>query len=150
MIRLDRAWMATVALFSLMAGPAHAQPLLELEGIELRGSARVLQYGAATCNVLEQVETPTEYERKKANHGQPVDVWQLDLSVHNGSGRPLDNLIARYNIAAEHPPCTNWTGLAAGQVPGFIHWGAGLAPYSGAAAATRPRRVKRWREPCTC
>ena len=79
-----------------MAGPAHSQPLLEVGGVELSGSRRVLQYGAATCNVLDHVETPTEYERKKANHGQPVDVWQLDLSVYNGSGSPL--------LRNTHPP----------------------------------------------
>lgn len=140
MTRLNRAGMATVALISLTAGPARAQPLLEMEGIELRGSARVLQHGAATCNVLEHVETPTEYERKKANHGQPVDVWQLDLSVHNGSGRPLDHLIARYNVAAEHPPCTNWTGLAAGQIPGHVEWGDwyGTMQRSGGGNPTLP------------
>ena len=38
-MRLDRARITTVALFSLMAGPAHAQRLLEVEGIELRGAA---------------------------------------------------------------------------------------------------------------
>ncbi|WP_419166152.1 hypothetical protein [Candidatus Palauibacter sp.] len=123
MVRLNRVQITTVALFSLMAGPAHAQRLFEVEGIELRGSARVLLYGAGTCNVLEHVETPTEYERRKANHGQPVDVWQLDLSVYNGSGKPLDHLIAQYGIAAEHPPCTNWTGPEAGQVPGHTEWG---------------------------
>ncbi|WP_420632584.1 toxin-antitoxin system YwqK family antitoxin [Candidatus Palauibacter sp.] len=120
---MNRAQITTVALFSLMAGPAHAQRLVEVEGIELRGSARVLQYGAGTCNVLEHVETATEYERKKANHGQPVDVWQLDLSVYNGSGKPLDHLIARYGIAAESPPCTNWTSPEAGQIPGHTEWG---------------------------
>ncbi|WP_420463590.1 toxin-antitoxin system YwqK family antitoxin [Candidatus Palauibacter sp.] len=140
MVRLNRARITTVALFSLMAGPAHAQRLFEMEGIELRGSVRVLQYGAGTCNVLEHVETATEYERKKANHGQPVDVWQLDLSVYNGSGRPLDHLIARYGIAAEHPPCTNWTGPEAGQVPGHPEWGDwyGTIQRSGGGDLTAP------------
>ena len=141
MIRLNRAGLAAVALCGLAAGPAHAQPLLEMEGIELRGSARVLQYGGAgTCNVLEHVETPTEYERKKANHGQPVDVWQLDLSVHNGSGRPLDHLIAKYDIAAQHPPCTNWTGPEAGQIRGHVEWGDwyGTIQRSGGGNPTLP------------
>lgn len=65
MIRLNRAWMATVALFSLMAGPAHAQLLLEMEGIELRGSARVLQYGAGTCNVFEDVRSLRACNRRR-------------------------------------------------------------------------------------
>ena len=140
MIRLNRAGLAAVALCVLAAGSAHAQTLLEMEGIELRGSARVLQYGAKTCNVLEHVETPTEYERKKANHGQPVDVWQLDLSVYNGSGRPLDHLIAQYNIAAEYPPCTNWTGPEAGQIPGHVEWGGwlGTIQRSGSGNPTLP------------
>ncbi len=129
-----------MALFSLMAEPAHAQRLFEMEGIELRGSARVLQYGAGTCNVLEHVETATEYERRKANHGQPVDVWQLDLSVYNGSGKPLDHLIARYGIAAESPPCTNWTSPEAGQIPGHIDWGDwyGTIQRSGSGDPTAP------------
>ena len=140
MIRLNRARITTVALFSLMAGPAHAQRLFEMDGIELRGSARVLQYGAGTCNVLEHVETATEYERKKANHGQPVDLWQLDLSVYNGSGKPLDHLIARYGIAAESPPCTNWTSPEAGQIPGHMEWGDwyGTIQRSGSGDPTAP------------
>ena len=140
MVRLNRAWITTVALFSLMAGPAHAQRLFEMEGIELRGSVRVLQYGAGTCNVLEHVETATEYERKKANHGQPVDVWQLDLSVYNGSGWPLDHLIARYGIEAENPPCTNWTSPEAGQIPGHMEWGDwyGTIQRSGGGDPTAP------------
>ena len=86
------------------------------------------------------METPTEYERKKANHGQPVDVWQLDLSVHNGSGRPLDHLIAKYDIAAQHPPCTNWTGPEAGQIPGHVEWGDwyGTIQRSGGGNPTLP------------
>ncbi|WP_420463599.1 formylglycine-generating enzyme family protein [Candidatus Palauibacter sp.] len=140
MIRLNRARITTVALFSLMAGPAHAQRLFEAEGIELRGAARVVEYGAGTCNVSEERETPTEYERKKANHGQAVDVWQLDLSVYNGSGRPLDHLIARYSIEAEHPPCTNWTWPEAGRYPDQIEWGNwyGTIQRSGGADPTAP------------
>ena len=140
MVRLNRAGITTVALFSLMAAPVHAQRLLEVEGIELRGAARVVEYGAGACNVSEERETPTEYERKKANHGQAVDVWQLDLSVYNGSGRPLDHLIARYSIEAEHPPCTNWSWPEAGRYPDQIEWGNwyGTIQRSGGANPTAP------------
>ncbi|WP_419164399.1 hypothetical protein [Candidatus Palauibacter sp.] len=129
-----------IALAPVTATGLHAQRLFEAEGIELRGAARVVEYGAGTCNVSEERETPTEYERKKANHGQAVDVWQLDLSVYNGSGRPLDHLIARYSIEAEHPPCTNWSWPEAGRYPDQIEWGSwyGTIQRSGGANPTAP------------
>ena len=122
------------------AADLHGQRLLEVEGIELRGSARVVEYGAGTCNVSEERETAASYERKKANHGQPVDVWQLDFSVYNGSGRPLDHLIANYRVASENPPCTNWTWPDAGRYPGPIEWGdlAGFIQRSGSGNPTPP------------
>ncbi|WP_419949440.1 toxin-antitoxin system YwqK family antitoxin [Candidatus Palauibacter sp.] len=121
-------------------GVLHAQRLLEVEGIELRGSARVVEYGAGTCNVSEERETAASYEQKKANHGQPVDVWQLDFSVYNGSGRPLDHLIANYRVASENPPCTNWSWPDAGRYPGPIEWGdlAGFIQRSGSGNPTPP------------
>ena len=121
-------------------GVLHAQRLLEVEGIELRGSARVVEYGAGTCNVSEERETAASYEQKRANHGQPVDVWQLDFSVYNGSGRPLDHLIANYRVASENPPCTNWSWPDAGRYPGPIEWGdlAGFIQRSGSGNPTPP------------
>ena len=121
-------------------GVLHGQRLLDVEGIELRGSARVVEYGAGTCNVSEERETAASYEQKKANHGQPVDVWQLDFSVYNGSGRPLDHLIANYRVASENPPCTNWTWPDAGRYPGPIEWGdlAGFIQRSGSGNPTPP------------
>ena len=111
-----------------------------MDGIELRGSARVVEYGAGTCNVSEERETAASYEQKKANHGQPVDVWQLDFSVYNGSGRPLDHLIANYRVASENPPCTNWSWPDAGRYPGPIEWGdlAGFIQRSGSGNPTPP------------
>ncbi len=100
---------AFVALLALPAG-AQAQQLLETDGIELHGTARVVTSAAGTCNVLEASHAAAEYERIQANHGQPLDVWQLDFSVRNGSGRWLDHLIALYGIEARRPDCTNWTG----------------------------------------
>jgi len=85
-----------------------AQRLLETDGIELRGSARILEYAAGTCRVREQNHSDDEFERIKGNEGKPVDIWELVFSVHNGSGRWLDHLIARYGIESEWPPCTSW------------------------------------------
>ena len=39
-----------------------------------------------------------------------MDIWRLDFSVRNGSGRWLDHLIAPFQIEAEWPDCTNWDG----------------------------------------
>ena len=143
MIRWDARSLAVPAVLVLLSPPAadlQGQRLLEVEGIELRGSARVVEYGAGTCNVSEERETAASYEQKKANHGQPVDVWQLDFSVYNGSGRPLDHLIANYRVASENPPCTNWSWPHAGRYPGPIEWGdlAGFIQRSGSGNPTPP------------
>ena len=66
--------------------------------------------------------------------GQPLDVWQLDFSIYNGSGKWLDHLIARYNIASEWPPCSSWDGPSAATVGGAtVEWGnaAGFIQESG-------------------
>ena len=68
------------------------------------------------------LESDTSYEEKKANHGAPMDIWRLDFSVHNGSGRWLDHLIAGFQIEAEWPDCTNWDGPDAGQFAQPIEW----------------------------
>ena len=68
--------------------------------------------GGGTCNVL---ESDTSYEANKENDGAPMDIWRLDFSVRNGSGRWLDHLIARYQIDSEWPDCTNWDGPGAGE-----------------------------------
>ena len=93
----------------IVATPGQARRLLETDGIELHGTARVLEYGAGTCHVLEASHTAEEYERIKENEGKPLDVWQLDFSVYNGSGKALDHLIALYGIESPWPPCTNWS-----------------------------------------
>ena len=86
MLRLDMRWgMAMAVMVLAMAVDASAQRLLETDGIELRGTVRIVTYAASLCNVLEASHTEAEYERIKANHGQPLDVWQLDFSVYNGS-----------------------------------------------------------------
>ena len=86
-------------------GWAHAEILYDKDGIQLRGTAQLVQSGGGTCNVL---ESDTRFEEKQANHGAPMDIWRLDFSVHNGSRRWLDHLIARFQIASEWPECTNW------------------------------------------
>ena len=140
MLRTDWRWIVALVLCPAAAVPLQGQRLLEVEGIELRGSARVVEYGAGTCNVDEDRETAASYEQKRANHGRPVDVWQLDFSVYNGSGRALDHLIANYRVASENPPCTNWTWPEAGRYPGPIEWGdlAGFIQRSGTGSPTPP------------
>ncbi len=96
-----------LTLLPVLAADARAQLLLAVDGVELHGTVRRIMPGAGTCNVL---ETDTSYEAKKANHGAPMDVWRLDFSVRNGSGRWLDHLIARYEVESKWPDCTNWSG----------------------------------------
>ena len=96
-----------LTLLPVLAADARAQLLLAVDGVELHGTVRRIMPGAGTCNVL---ETDTSYEAKKANHGAPMDVWRLDFSVRNGSGRWLDHLIARYEVECKWLDCTNWSG----------------------------------------
>ena len=118
MPRLDMRWgMAMAVLVLGMVEDASAELLLETDGIELHGTARVVTYEASLCNVLEASHKEEEYERIKANHGQPLDVWQLDFSVYNGSGKWLDHLIALYGIESKWPDCTNWSGDGPGGGP---------------------------------
>ena len=94
----------------LAAVAAHGETFYEQDGITLEGAARMVSRQASVCIVLEERQTKEEYERMKANHGQPLHVWQLDFSARNGSGRPLSYLRAHFGIASESPPCTNWSG----------------------------------------
>ena len=102
-----------------LAVDARGQRLLETDGVELRGEAQLVMSGGGTCNVL---ESDTAYEANKANDGAPMDIWRLDFSVRNGSGRWLDHLIARYQIDSEWPDCTNWDGPDATEFAEFIEW----------------------------
>ena len=104
---------------ALLAVDAPAQRLLETDGVELLGEAQLVMSGGGTCNVL---ESDTAYEAKKENHGAPMDIWRLDFSVRNGSGRWLDHLIARFQIDSEWPDCTNWDGPDATEFAEFIEW----------------------------
>ena len=104
-----------------MAADASAQRLMETDGIELRGAARIVTFAAGLCNVVEASHTAAEYERIRGNHGQPLDVRQLDFSVYNGSGKWLDHLIARYGIESRWPDCTNWSEPS-GTYSDLVHW----------------------------
>ena len=111
MPRFERCLTALVTVILLLLVPdGHAKHLLEVDSIVLSGTARLVAPKAGTCRVLEHHHSVAQYERMKANHGQSLDVWRLDFSVHNGSGKRLDHLIARFTIAAEWPPCTTWDG----------------------------------------
>lgn len=101
----------------LPGSPARTEILYDREGIQLRGTARIVSRNAATCNVLEEKYSAEEYEKLKADQGQPLHVWQLDISAHNNTGKPLDFLSAHFNIDSPWPPCTNWSGEGAGGGP---------------------------------
>ena len=101
----------------LVTSPASAEILYDREGIQVQGTARIVSRNAATCNVLEEKYSSEEYEKLKANQGRPLHVWQLDMSVHNNTGKPLDFLSADFNIESPWPPCTNWSGEGPGGGP---------------------------------
>ena len=92
MLPCFRVLTTALVLFAILPADLRGRQLLEGDGIELRGNAQLVQSGGGTCNVL---ESDTSYEERKQNHGAPMDIWRLDFSVHNGSGRWLDHLIAR-------------------------------------------------------
>ena len=46
----------------------------------------VVEFGAGVCNVDEARETAVTYEQRRANHGQPMDLWQVDFSVYTARG----------------------------------------------------------------
>lgn len=118
----------------------HPQVLLEENGIELRSRATLVERAGGTCWVAEDLTTGASYEEMKANHGEPLHVWRLDFSVFNGSGKPLDHLVADYRMAAEDPPCTHWQWPEIVRYPGRIGWGnvAGLVQRTGTGKLTAP------------
>ena len=132
---------AMLALAS--AASADAQQLLTTDdGVSLRGTVRLLQGNAATCNVNEENEQD-RYEELRVNQGQPLHLWELEFSVYNGSGRDLDHLVAFYGIESQWPPCTNWTEryeLEGDYVYIPVQWTStsGHIQQSGAGMPTRP------------
>ena len=91
-----------------LAAPAAGQTLYSEDGVQLRASVRAVGYNAGEWHVLEENEGP-RYEEMKENEGQPLHLWQADVSVYNGSGRDLSYLSAHIDIDSEWPPCTNWS-----------------------------------------
>ena len=94
-----------VLLVPILVTDARGQRLLEIDGIELYGEVQLVQAGGGTCNVL---ESDTGYDRRKQNDGAPMDIWRIDFTVRNRSGRWLDHLIANFEVESEWPECTNW------------------------------------------
>ena len=134
-----RLFLALALVLSSVAG-AHAQELLTTDdGISLRGTVRLLQGNAATCNVL-QANEPS-YEEMRVNQDQPLHLWELEFSVFNGSGRALDQLIAYYDISSPWPPCTNWTEQYEGL--GYYEWAdpSGRIQHTGASIPTLPNQT---------
>ena len=111
---------AGVVAVLLGASAVLAQPLYDQDGIRAHGTVRRVTANAATCHVLEASHSAEMYQRMKANEGEPLHLWAVDLSVVNESGRWLESLRANFNIESESPPCTNWTTHA--EIPGPERW----------------------------
>ena len=113
MLRGTRSIVALSVVLAVLGAPEFtvlAETLVEQDGITLSGSVRMVARGVGRCQVQEESHPEEVYERMKANHGQPLDVWRLDYSVYNGSGKPLSSLSAHFRIESEWPPCTTWSG----------------------------------------
>ncbi len=106
-----RATCLTCAVLLLATGPAAAETLYNKDGVQLSATARVIDAGGATCRIREERHSAEEYARLQPNHGQPLDVWRVELVVANYSGKVLDYLSAHLNVESAWPPCDNWDGL---------------------------------------
>ena len=107
-------WIAAAVVAAL---PAAAETFHNQDGVVFEGTLRKVVPQASVCNVLEEKYTPDEYERLKGNQGQPLDLWQVDFTVRNESGRAIEYLRASGWVRSEHPPCTNWFGEGPGRGP---------------------------------
>ena len=117
MNRMARA-MLKAALSVAVAGlAAQAETFHNKDGVVFEGTIRRVVSNAAICNVLEEKYSEQEYEKLKANQGQPLDLWQVDFTIRNESGREIDYLRASSWMHSEHPPCTNWSGQGPGRGP---------------------------------
>lgn len=97
----------TLTLISTIG--THAQELMTTaDGVTLNGTVRLLRSNAATCNVIEE-NAQTNWEELRHNQDQPLHLWEILFSVHNGSERAIDHLVAQYSVESPWPPCTNWT-----------------------------------------
>ena len=128
--------MKTVALTiwgvaaALAAAAAHAATFYDKDGVQFEGTLRKVVSQAGVCNVLEEKYSEAEYEKLKANQDQPLDLWRVDFSIRNGSGRGIDYLNASSWVLAEYPPCTNWSGpeRAPLEASVWVVWGDHLVP----------------------
>ena len=112
---MSTAWSKVwIALALLVVTAAQGETLYERDGITLEGTVRMVARDAATCQVRE------DDAHHAGNDGKPLHVWRLDYGAFNRSGNPLRQLTAHFQIEAEWPPCTNWSGL--GQYPGPVQW----------------------------
>ena len=57
MFRFGMRWLVVSGFLSAAAAEVHAQTLYSENGIEVRASARIIEYGAERCQVLEEHES---------------------------------------------------------------------------------------------
>ena len=57
MFRYGMRWLVVSGFLSAAAAEVHAQTLYSENGIEVRASARIIEYGAEGCQVLEEHES---------------------------------------------------------------------------------------------
>ena len=135
MLRMSKVtpfWKTTIAFCALTSvSVVQAEKLYERDGIELRGTARIVRNEVAIC------DENASFFYLKRNHGQPLHIWQLDFSVYNGSGQPLQHIAAHFNIRSKLPPCSSWYGprvqassseraFGGQNLPGPVFWGNSL------------------------
>ena len=106
--RFQLRWIVLTALMPWAAADVHAQVVHSHNGVEVWAWAGIVEYGAETCQVLEEHESAASYRRKRVNQGQPIDIWRLNYSVYNGSDYLITGLKATYRVEAHEPPCTLW------------------------------------------
>ena len=99
-----------LALAFVLPALAGAETLYNQDGVQLSATARSIDPGAAICRIREERHTTEQYERLKANDGQPLNVWRVELVVANYSGKVLDYLSAHLNVESDWPPCDHWDG----------------------------------------
>ena len=98
------------AVLLLAISPAGAETLYNQDGVRLSATVQEIDPGGATCRVREERHSAEEYARLQPNHGQPLNVWRVELVVANYSGKALDYLSAHLNVESAWPPCDHWDG----------------------------------------
>ena len=98
------------SLLAVGSGSVGAETLYNQDGVQLSATVRSIDPGAATCRIREERHTAEQFEKLKANEGQPLNVWRVDLEVANYSGKALDYLNVHLNVESDWPPCDHWDG----------------------------------------